>query len=370
MLPAALRFPTILVGAIFLATGLRAADGASPSRAAPTRPGAVPRATAPTPAPASAPLRTSAAKRVGGVDFVPVSDVAARLGLQVAALDKRRATLTGPGATRVELEAGEREATVNGLRIFLGEPAAESGGQLCVSRIDYERCLTPLVRPGAGVAARPKPRVIALDPGHGGRDNGKSNTALGVIEKTVALDTALRLKKLLEGAGFRVVLTRDDDTFVDLPQRAAIANIAKADVFVSIHFNALENDTRTSGIEVFTFPPQFQRSADSWGVGERPDRETEASPVNAFDHWSMVLAQPLHRELLEGLKASDRGKKLMHLKALRPLRCPGVLVECGFLTAPAEARKVATPAYRQQIAEALFAGLRAYAATVERAAAG
>jgi N-acetylmuramoyl-L-alanine amidase len=87
--------------------------------------------------------------------------------------------------------------------------------------------------------------------------------------------------------------------------------------------------------------------------------------VNAFDHWSMVLAQPLHRALLADLKASDRGKKLMHLKALRPLRCPGVLVECGFLTSDVEVRKIATPAYRQKIAEALLAGIRDYAATLE-----
>lgn len=58
----------------------------------------------------------------------------------------------------------------------------------------------------------------------------------------------------------------------------------------------------------------------------------------------------------------------MHLAVLRPLKCPGVLVECGFLTSEAEARRIATPAYRQQIAEALHAGIRGYVADVEVAA--
>jgi N-acetylmuramoyl-L-alanine amidase len=225
-----------------------------------------------------------------------------------------------------------------------------------------------LLRPGLGAPPRARPRVIALDPGHGGRDHGKINAARRVNEKTITLDTARRLKTLLEAAGYRVVLTRDDDRYVDLGDRAAIANLAKADLFLSLHFNALENDHRTSGIEVFTFAPQFQDSAEAWGAGQRPDRERYASPVNAFDYWSVALAQPLQRELLQDLDASDRGKKLMHLGVLRPLKCPGVLVECGFLTSDAEVRKIVTPAYRQKIAQALANGIRDYTALVERTA--
>src|SRR6185503_2513956 len=114
---------------------------------------------------------------------------AGRLGLQFNRPERRRATLTGPNLRRTELEADERDALVDGLRVFLGQPAVESGGQLYVSRIDFERCLTPLLRPGFGVAPRPRPGIIALDPGHGGRDNGKTNDKLRVNEKTFTLDT-------------------------------------------------------------------------------------------------------------------------------------------------------------------------------------
>ncbi|MEY4941418.1 MAG: hypothetical protein RIQ93_3153, partial [Verrucomicrobiota bacterium] len=118
-----------------------------------------------------------------------------------------------------------------------------------------------------------------------------------------------------------------------------------------------------------TFPPRHQNSANSWSPGKKPDAESEAANANAFDHWNVVLAQSLHRELLDRLKAPDRGKKLMHLAVLRPLKCPGVLVECGFLTSDVEAAKIATPAYRQEIADALSAGIRSYIKEVEAAGA-
>lgn len=308
------------------------------------------------PASATRPLPT---KKFAGVDYVNAVDAAARLGLKFTWVKRgQQATFTGPNA-RAELEEGTRDIVVNGLRVFLGDPVVGSGGKLYVSRIDFERCLSPQLRPGFGVPAPRAPRTIVLDPGHGGRDHGTSTH-----EKTFALDVALRTKKLLEAGGFRVVLTRDDDVYVEHADRATIANTNQADAFVSIHFNALPNDSKTQGVEVYTFPPQNQRTTNSWSPGRKGDAEDEASPNNAQDHWNVVLAQALHRGLVQGLKSPDRGKKLMQLKVLRPLRCPGVLVECGFLTSEAEARKIATPAYRQQIAQVLADGIEAYAATV------
>jgi N-acetylmuramoyl-L-alanine amidase len=76
----------------------------------------------------------------------------------------------------------------------------------------------------------------------------------------------------------------------------------------------------------------------------------------------VALAHALHRNFVTDLKAFDRGKKIAHWGVLRGLNCPGVLVECGFLTSEAEARKIATPVYRQKIAEALAEGVREYAA--------
>jgi N-acetylmuramoyl-L-alanine amidase len=220
------------------------------------------------------------------------------------------------------------------------------------------------VRPGIGPGAVPVPggKVVVLDPGHGGKDNGTSK-----LEKVHALDVAARAKKILEAAGFKVVMTRAEDVYLTLAERPAIALANKADLFVSIHFNALPRDAKTSGVEVYTFPPPRQRGTNAWSPGERNNAEDEASPVNRHDYWSSALAHAIHGRFVNDLKAFDRGKKLMHLGVLRPLRCPGVLLECGFLTSEVEAKKIATPAYRQQLAQAIAAGIRDYAAVLDAA---
>ncbi|HUR57843.1 MAG TPA: N-acetylmuramoyl-L-alanine amidase [Opitutaceae bacterium] len=335
-----------------LACGAHAASEGAP-RLPPTRP--APAAPPPT---VVSPL---ALRRIGRIDYVHLADVARRLDLKLTWVDRgRKATLSGPGALAV-FERDNRDIVANGLRIFLGDSVVDAGGQLYVSRVDFECCIAPLLRPGHGVPAMPPPKIIALDPGHGGKDNGTS-----VNEKVYALDVAQRAKKLLEAAGLRVVLTRDRDTFVELTQRPAIANASRADLFVSIHFNALARDSKTSGVEMFTFAPQWQRSAEAWSPLRKNDTEDFLSPGNRFDHWNTVLAQAIHRRFVTDLKTFDRGKKLAHWGVLRPLNCPGVLVECGFLTSDIESRKIATPAYRQQLAEAIADGVMDYASTLER----
>lgn len=348
--------PTLLVAC---ACVLRAADAAP--RSAPSRPGAPPPAEVPSLSAAPALL----VKKIRGVDYVGVAEFAARLGFKSAVSDRGRKVRLSGRSTQVDLEADARDAAVGGLRVVLGEPVLLAGGLLHVSRTDAERALTPLLRPGFGVAPRAAPRTVVLDPGHGGKDPGTS-----AHEKTYALDVARRAKPLLEAAGLRVVLTRDADVALELGERTDIANARRADLFVSIHFNAVPRDTTTSGVQVFTFAPAGQHAAEWWNTpmrGADPHLEKNEMPVNRHDHWSVLLAHGLHRRLVADLRATDRGRKIAHWGVLRGLDCPGVLVECGFLTSTAEAKKIATPAYRQQIAAALAAGIRDYAAAVAAA---
>jgi len=310
------------------------------------------------------------AVRMAGADYASLDAAASELGLRAGAnLLGNKFSLTD-GSHRVTFQSEEREAYVDGLRVFLGAPALLYDGQLYVSRTDLDRRLKPMVRPAQGGLPPAHPRIIALDPGHGGWDPGAQNLRLGMMEKTYTLDVGLRLEKLLELQGDKVVLTRSDDRPLgsdkesDLKARAMIANLAHADLFISIHFNSLPNDTRTNGTEVYTFPPQFQRSSDSWSQ-RKDDSDREASPVNRQDHWSVVLAHALHRELIGRLHTADRGEKLRHLGVLRALQCPGVLVESAFISNDAEARRVASPAFQQQIAEAMLAGINDYAAIVD-----
>ena len=359
------------VAALLIVAGLSGAEG--PVRSAPTRPSpAGPQAPAAVtlkrdaaPAkPAAKTVAATAAPRSPKIEYTGLKEIAARLGMKAAWDAGARKAVLADKTRRLELVADSREARINGLRVFLGSPAVLRRGQLEVSRIDLDTCLIPLLKPSLIQRVPPRPRVIALDSGHGGVDQGTQNARLGLKEKEFTLDVSRRLKALLERKGYTVVLTRDADERLDLQSRAIIANRANADVFVSIHFNALPNDQRTRGTEIFTFAPAHQRSTNAWSLGASDDTEHEAAPGNRYDAANAMLAHALHRELLAGLQTFDRGKKIGHLGVLRGLNCPGVLVESGFLSNDEEAKKIATPAYRQDIAEALAAGIADYAALV------
>ncbi|MEO6874429.1 MAG: N-acetylmuramoyl-L-alanine amidase [Opitutaceae bacterium] len=310
--------------------------------------------------------------RIGGMEFISLRDLAGQLRWKMAWVQPDHRLALSDSSGRIELTAGSREALVDGLRVFLGNPVILKGGVLYVSKTDYQRCLMPLFRPSLLGPLLARPKVIVIDPGHGGTDNGMENKPMRLKEKVLTLDVALRLRKLLEARGYKVVLTRSDDRqlgptkLADFINRAVITNRAKADLFVSIHFNSLYPDTKTSGTEVYTFTRAGQRSDHSWGFGSQDDADPTPSEINRFDPWSSLLAHSLHREVIASLKTTDRGQKTMHLAVLRNLKCPGVLVESIFLSNEAEAKRAATPAYLQRIAQALASGIDDYADALEK----
>lgn len=319
-------------------------------------------------APRSSPTRSSSGVfvQIRGIEYLSVAELARRTELRVVWVQTgRRVQLSGTGR-RIELEVDSREASVDGLRVFLGEPPRMYKRTLYLSKIDAERYVGPMAGE-YGRTVAPAVRVVALDAGHGGKDTGKINGRLKLLEKTCALDVVLRLKKLLEAQGFRVVLTRSDDRFLELADRPALAAKHGADLFVSVHFNSVESSPqRVTGIEVFTMTPQYQYSTDDYKREGTSDARV-FNPGNVWDAWNSVAAHQLQRRLLADLKASDRGIKHQRWAVLRLAECPAILVEGGYLSNDGEARKIATPAYRQDLAEALAAGIKGYAATVAKA---
>jgi N-acetylmuramoyl-L-alanine amidase len=316
--------------------------------------------------PRSPPTRAAPAEqtiKLDGIQYVDTVDFAKRFGLKASWLKKNHRILLENDRCRLELEADSREARLNGLRVFLGDAARLSQHSLFVSRIDALKLLTPLVLPGAGQGQVPPLKVIVIDPGHGGKDPGKENNTLHVNEKTFTLDVALRLRKLLDTQGYRTVMTRIDDRAVELGQRPEIATRASADLFVSIHFNSVEKDVaRVTGTETYTMTPQSQRSTvDSTGtVFDSLSDPASMNPGNVNDHWNAVLGYEMHRALLGELKTFDRGMKRGRLAVLRLATCPAVLVESAYLSNNEEARKVATAAFRQKIAESIAKGINSY----------
>jgi N-acetylmuramoyl-L-alanine amidase len=168
--------------------------------------------------------------------------------------------------------------------------------------------------------------TVVIDPGHGGFDRGGIR-GQRVPEKMVALDTALRLQKLLQRAGLRTVMTRSTDVFVPLAVRSAIANSERDAVFVSIHYNASPRSS-AHGIETYS---ENNRGA--------------------------ALAARIQRQLITRVSTENRGVRSAEYYVLRKCRLPAVLVECGFLTNPTEAQLALTPGYRQEVAEQIAAGI-------------
>lgn len=357
MFSAAPRLAAALTAVALTGPGNLVAAEAASGRTPPTRPSQ------------SSVAATLPVIRIDGQDYFELERAASSLGLKPRGREGRK-FVYGDNNSRLVIDEG-REVMVDGSRVFFGMPVVLRQGRLYLSKIDFERCLTPLLAVELIPAVPALPKTITLDPGHGGSDNGMENPRLKMKEKVFTLDVALRLKKILETTGCKIVLTRKDDRELapdrptDWKRRTEIANRAGSDLFVSIHFNALEGDAKTGGTEIYTFTPQFQRSTRSWSPGQINDAERDAVPVNRFDAWSVLLGHSVKRELLRDLKTLDRGQKTMHSGVLRGLNCPGVLVESVFLSNDAEARLVATPAYRQQIAQAIADGIRAYADTLE-----
>jgi len=343
----------------------------APPAAAPAKPepAAPPKAESVRAAP-TRPVQVWPFTKFRGLDYVAVRDIAKRYGLK-AAWTKPGVLLALSDArgVRFTFERDQRDFYLDGARVFLGELTYLSGDDLWVPKLDVIKTIAPLFAPADHASFLPEaPRLIVIDPGHGGTDPGKQNTRLKLDEKDMTLDVALRLKKLLEVRGYKVVLTRATDTrfsnspAVDLPMRAEVANKAGADLFISLHFNAVDRDPeRVSGVETYVLTPQFQ-------VSTQPEQDKTMVkayyPGNRQDTANTLLGYTLHRQLVRDLKASDRGFKRYRLAVLRTLACPGVLVEAAYLSNDAEARRIATPGFRQQIAEAVAEGVGNYAATL------
>ena len=307
----------------------------------------------------------SAALPLDSKNYVDARAFLARFGLKASWVERNKIMRLQSSVARIEIEDDKRDVIINGLRVLMGEPAVERDGALYVSRIDAEKLFLPLLSPSS-VASPPAPalRVIVIDAGHGGQDTGTQNKSFRLDEKTFTLDVALRLRALLAQQGYKVVMTRTDDRFVELPRRAEIANQAGADLFISIHFNAVAGSPTVRGSETYVMTPQYQRSTSS---PKRDASDNVNNPGNRNDPWNALLGYHMHNQVVDALHGEDRGFKRARFAVLRLINSPGVLVEAGYLSNNDEARRIAAPAYRAALAEALAQGVRAYALAITTA---
>src|SRR2546429_2162137 len=232
----------------------------------------------------------------------------------------------------LEFVSGSREAMINGARSWLCFPVMERDGKFLVSRTDVAKTIEPLVRPHR-VPNVGKVDTVVLDPGHGGHDKGQVSRY--GAEKEFALDVARTLRPLLQAKGLRVIMTREGDYFVPLEVRAQIANAARNSIFVSIHFNATNDDPNATGFEIFSFTPL---GAPSTSDGAVAPSSLSTQPGSAVDAQSMALSACIYHSMLGHIPEFDRGIKRARFAVLRLTKVPAVLVEGGFLTERGESQ--------------------------------
>lgn len=258
------------------------------------------------------------------------------------------------GASKLTVKEDSRMATLDGVSIWLDSPVTQTRGRWVIGQSDEAIVL----QSAFGTAeAPPGINLIVIDPGHGGTEDGSKNKGQALVEKELNLDLSLRLQKHLESLGFKTVLTRYDDRQVDLKKRPEIANAAGADLFISVHFNAAQNKD-ANGLETYLLTPTGQIST---GDTELSEKEKLGYPGNRFDLQNFQLAYRIQKSMIGRLKRTDRGVKKARWAVLKNLDCPGVLVECGFVSNQSEAQLVGTAGYRERMAMALADAIAAFA---------
>jgi N-acetylmuramoyl-L-alanine amidase len=280
-------------------------------------------------------------------------------------------SLTGPAPNPPTLSALPA-ASAPALRSALpaAQPAVEEAPAMMTAPTPVAAAVFPL-----------PVRKIVIDPGHGGDSLG-TKAPLGLVEKELTLDIAQRLRSLLE-RDFQVLLTRQEDRSLSLKDRGLAANRAGADIFISIHLNWIE-DRKTRGIETYYLGPTDDPVLTRLAAAENREsgysltdmrRLLDGIYAGVRQEKSKKLAEVVQASLFGSLGAvspglQNRGVKAAPFIVLVTTQMPAILAEVSCLSNEDEAGLLTQPQYRQTIAEALAAGVRTYADSVEGAPAG
>ena len=295
-------------------------------------------------------------KTLGGRDYIPLR--------QVASFYKMRAVPAGElgivlesDTRRMQFAQGSREARFDGIKHWLSFPVLVFGGQFFVSRMDLSKTIDPAMRPSHIPNMQPV-RTVLLDPGHGGHDRGAVNQ--WGAEKNYNLDLCRRIRPHLTEGGLRVAISRSRDEFITLETRPALAGrLGEGAIFVSIHCNdAGQRSSAATGFEIYTLTP---RGAPNSNDSFLTRRSFSAEYGHRLDHSSEALAGAIYHAMLGRVPMFDRGMKRARFAVLRRATVPAVLIECGFLSHPRDARQLQSMAWRDRLAESIALGILEYA---------
>lgn len=278
------------------------------------------------------------------------------IDLPGATLPSNRSPIQGGSGIR-EIRVGQPEAGITRLVIEIAPGYTVDPSQLRVEGLNattWQIRLQPALRFAGGGIVPPRPsvtppppqrsqlppplppqsgrRIVIIDPGHGGPDPGAIGIG-GIREKDIVFDISQQVAAILQRSGIDVRMTRTADIDLDLEPRVQLAEQARADLFVSIHANALSLDRpEVNGFEIYFYASQ---------AGER-------------------LARAIHQSVISSLSIRDRGVRQARFYVIRRTTMPAVLVETGFVTGSEDGRNLADPNHRRKMAEAIARGILQY----------
>jgi N-acetylmuramoyl-L-alanine amidase len=274
-----------------------------------------------------------------GEQNISIRQLAATLGLSVSESNHTHVVLKNSANTVMIFTLNGGKLYVNTKPIGEVGPIETKAGQIYVSsslisRIrSAMRAYAPLPTPVPSPALRPGrlSGTVVIDAGHGGKDPG-ARSILGFYEKGINLSVALDVARLLEQRGLRVKMTRTDDYFVELEDRAAIANNLDADLFVSIHSDSFPKSTRRG----YTVYIANSASSSSRRAANAIARSMSGTGLNSF------------------------GIQTANYHVLTGTRCPAVLVEMGYLSNRSEASLLRSGSFQDRLARAVADGISDY----------
>ncbi len=298
--------------------------------------------------------------RLAGKTYVRLTDWAQANDLEVRWLKRDESLQLSNRCARLVLGLDSAEAEINGVQVWLLFPVVARNGTVYLAQLDAQTTLRPILSPPKNQPGR-RIKTVCLDPGHGGKDPG--NRVGSNQEKKYTLLLAQEVRDQLAHAGLKATLTRSTDSFIELPTRPELAKRRNADLFVSLHFNSADSSRNSvQGAEVYCLTPAGASSTNARGEGSGAGWFAG----NRCNDRNFFLAYQVQKSLTRTLAVEDRGVRRARFAVLRDAEMPAVLIEAGFMSHPAEGRKIFDPAYRRQMARAIVEGLLAYKRQVEQ----
>lgn len=265
---------------------------------------------------------------------ISVSELASRLGLTVKKSGSPYFELTNTNNRVLLFAHGGGRIYVNGTPVGTMGTTTQVGGKTYVSELlvpkirSYLKTYTPPKKNSYTPSNRSASGTVVVDPGHGGKDPG-ATSYLGYYEKTINLEIARKVASYLKSSGIHVIMTRNNDTFIELNERAAIANRAGADLFVSVHGDSHAKSSM-NGYTIYV-----ARSAS----------------------WASKKIGATVEQAMEQTGLASKGVRNQDFRVLVRTACPAVLVECGYLTNPSEASLLNDSGFQDRVARAIANGV-------------